>query len=203
MIYNSTFFPNLMAMLSAFIILGVIVGALSYISTKGHKKLLQDYKNAFALNPVPLATAAMVLGIGIGGFIDGIVFHQILQWHEMLSYKLPPVTLEAKSVNMYWDGIFHAFTLIVVIIGVILLWKLLKQRDLDSSGRLLAGGILKGWGIFNIVEGVINHHILGLHNVREGTNCELWNYGFLGSSVILLFIGYLLCRRRFVADKAY
>lgn len=203
MIFNRTFLPNLLAMLSAFLVLGVIVAVLTYISANSHKKLLQNYKYAFELNPVPLATAAMVLGIGIGGFTDGIVFHQILQWHEMLSNKLPPVTLEAKSVNMFWDGIFHAFTLIVVFIGTVLLWKLLKQKNLDKSGSLFIGGILKGWGVFNLVEGVINHHILGLHNVRESVEPDLWNYGFLASSILLLLVGYFMCRRRFAADKPH
>lgn len=201
MIYDSTFFINLAAMLSAFIVLAIIVAVLSYFSTSSHNRFIRHYQNAFALNPVPLTTAAMVLGIGIGGFADGIVLHQILQWHQMLTNKLAPDTIEAKSVNMFWDGIFHSFTLIVVIIGVILLWKLLKKKDIDHSGRLLAGGLLKGWGIFNIVEGVINHHLLGLHNVKESTAPELWNYGFLGLSIILLFIGHLLCRRRAVANN--
>jgi uncharacterized membrane protein len=143
----------------------------------------------------------MVLGIGLGGFIDGIVLHQILQWHEMLTNKLAPVTVEAKSVNMFWDGIFHAFTLIVVFIGVLLLWKLLKRKDIDKSGRLLAGGMLKGWALFNIVEGIINHHLLNLHNVKESVEPDFFNYAFLGISVIMLLIGWLLCRRRFIADK--
>lgn len=44
-----------------------------------------------------LAFAAIVLGIGLGGFVDGIVLHQILQWHEMLSNKIPPDTLVNKA----------------------------------------------------------------------------------------------------------
>jgi uncharacterized membrane protein len=201
MIYDSAFFPNLITMLSAFIVLAIIVAALTYFSAKSHDRFIRHYQNAFALNPVPLATAAMVLGIGLGGFIDGIVLHQILQWHEMLTNKLAPVTVEAKSVNMFWDGIFHAFTLIVVFIGVLLLWKLLKRKDIDKSGRLLAGGMLKGWALFNIVEGIINHHLLNLHNVKESVEPDFFNYAFLGISVIMLLIGWLLCRRRFIADK--
>ena len=33
-------------------------------------------------------TAGIVLGIGLGGFFDGIVLHQILQWHHMLTLSL-------------------------------------------------------------------------------------------------------------------
>ncbi|MEJ7681197.1 MAG: DUF2243 domain-containing protein [Segetibacter sp.] len=111
------------------------------------------------MSPVPLTAAATVLGIGIGGFIDGIVFHQILQWHEMISNKIPPVTYIAKSVNMFWDGIFHAFTLMVTITGVILLWKLLRRNNVDHSGNLLTGGLLLGCGLFNLLEGLADHQI--------------------------------------------
>lgn len=37
----------------------------------------------------PLALAGTVLGIGLGGFVDGIAFHQIFQFHSMLSAELP------------------------------------------------------------------------------------------------------------------
>jgi len=166
-IWKDSFAPNLFTMLSAFIVLGIVVAILSYMTAKRHRANVSKYPTKQILTPVPLTTTAMILGIGAGGFIDGIVLHQILQWHEMLSNKMPPTTLVAKSVNMFWDGIFHAYTLIVTIIGIGLLWKLLWRKDIDRSGNLLIGGMLLGWGIFNIVEGIIDHHLLKLHNVKE------------------------------------
>ncbi|OLY94709.1 hypothetical protein BUE76_06770 [Cnuella takakiae] len=146
---------------------------------------------------MPLATAALVLGIGLGGFIDGIMLHQILQWHEMLSNKIPPTDLVAKTVNMFWDGIFHAFCLLVVLVGVVMLWKTGRRADADRSGNLLWGGLLAGWGLFNILEGLMDHHILKLHNVREITgNVAAWNFGFLGFSVVLLGVGWRLISRK-------
>lgn len=85
---------------------------------------------------MPLLTATTVIGIGVGGFIDGIVFHQIMQWHSMLSRILPPATWIAKSVNMFWDGIFHAFTLLVVVTGVYMLFKLINQNSVIKSGKV-------------------------------------------------------------------
>ncbi|RYD26657.1 MAG: DUF2243 domain-containing protein, partial [Verrucomicrobiaceae bacterium] len=118
------------------------------------------------------------------------------------SNRLPPVTVVAKSVNMFWDGIFHLFTLIVVIIGMILLWKLLYRKNIDRSGRLLAGGLVFGWGLFNLVEGIIDHQILKIHNVREITgNPEMWNIGFLAISVLMLLLGYWLMKRRSAARQ--
>ncbi len=193
---HQNFYPNLFIMLSAFIVLAAIVALLAYSSTKKHNAKRLANSGTALLNPVPLTTAATVLGIGIGGFIDGIVLHQILQWHEMLSNKLPPVDLISKSVNMFWDGIFHLFTLIVVITGIVLLYKLLHRNDIDRSSHFLMGGLLLGWGLFNIVEGVIDHHILKLHNVREITDYKaFWNWGFLGFSVVVLVIGYAILNK--------
>lgn len=198
-IFNNTFFSNLFIMLSAFLILAILVVFLTYLSNKNYAKILILNSGSKLLNPVPLTTAAIVLGIGIGGFIDGIVFHQILQWHEMISNKIPPITIEAKSVNMFWDGIFHTFNLIVVVTGMLLLWKTLHRKDIDKSGSLLAGGLLWGWGLFNLVEGIIDHHLLKLHNVREIThNIDIWNYGFLFFSVLILTTGYLLTHKKLI-----
>jgi uncharacterized membrane protein len=196
-IYNSSFFPNLLKMLSAFFVLTGIVISLTYYSNKKCKLALNTYSSSDMLSPVPLTTASMVLGIGLGGFFDGIVFHQIFQWHAMISNILPPSTLMSKSVNMFWDGIFHFFTLSVVIVGVVLFWKLLRRKNIDTSGKLFGGGLLLGWGLFNIVEGVINHQILKLHNVMEfSTNHDIGNFIFLGVSLLMLGIGYMIIQGR-------
>ena len=65
--------------------------------------------------PKPRRTPGVVLGIGLGGFIDGIVFHQILHWHNMGSAVLPPSTVGAMRQNMAWDGWFHLLTLAITI----------------------------------------------------------------------------------------
>jgi uncharacterized membrane protein len=91
---------------------------------------------------------------------------------------------------MFWDGIFHFFCLIVVLVGIVLLWRLLKRNDVNRSGKLLAGGMLLGWGIFNLVEGIIDHHLLKLHNVMEfSANHDVANYTFLVISGVMLVIG--------------
>ena len=52
-------------------------------------------------------SSGVVLGIGLGGFADGILLHQIAQWHNMGSAVLPPTTMDAMSRNMRWDGLFQ------------------------------------------------------------------------------------------------
>jgi len=195
-LYDSIFYPNLLVMLSAFIVLALIVWSMGSLSIKRYNVTLPHEANRTWLNPVPLSTIAMVLGIGIGGFLDGILFHQILQWHGMLTNKIPATNLIDKSVNMVWDGVFHLFTLCIVMTGIILLWKLYKRNDVNTSGNLLSGGIIAGWGLFNIVEGIINHHLIKLHNVREATiDPDIWNYGFLLSSLIILVVGLYIIKK--------
>jgi uncharacterized membrane protein len=61
---------------------------------------------------------------------------------------------------------------------------------------LLGGGLLLGWGLFNIVEGLIDHHILKLHNVIElSPDHAVANYSFLGVSILMLIVGYVLIRK--------
>jgi uncharacterized membrane protein len=195
-IYNSMFYPNLLIMLSAFIVLAIIIAVLFRLATKRYNNRMAADPGSKVPTSAPLTSAAMVLGIGIGGFIDGIVLHQILQFHEMLTNKLPADTLVNKSINMFWDGIFHLFTLITTIIGVYLLWRLLMKVNINRSGYLLTGGLLSGWGLFNLVEGIIDHQILKLHNVNEyAMNPELWNVGFLIFGVLLLLIGWMHIRK--------
>jgi uncharacterized membrane protein len=180
-------------MLSAFTILAVVVAILTALTAKRHKIRVAAASNNQILSPVPLTTASMVVGIGMGGFVDGIVLHQILQVHEMLSNKISATEYIGKSINMFWDGIFHFFCMAVVLIGIILMWKLLSRKDVDRSGNLFGGGLLLGWGLFNIVEGVIDHQILKLHNVIElAANHNIANFTFLGVSVVMIIIGFLL-----------
>lgn len=108
----------------------------------------------------------MVLGIGLGGFVDGIVLHQIAQWHNMGSAFLPPTTMEAMSRNMRWDGLFHAATWVITLIGVYMLRSEWHQAA-DDSVVEFTGQMIFGWGAFNLVEGVLNHHVLELHHVRD------------------------------------
>lgn len=140
----------------------------------------------------------VVLGVGLGGFVDGIALHQIAQWHNMGSARVPPVTMDAMRQNMMWDGLFHAAVWLVTLAGVFML--LADARGgaaLPRPGRL-AGQMLLGWGIFNLVEGVIDHHLLGLHHVRDlPTHVPTYDWLFLGiGGVLFVLIGWLAARPR-------
>jgi uncharacterized membrane protein len=142
----------------------------------------------------PVLAAGMLLGIGMGGFLDGIFFHQIFQAHNMLSAKLPPNNVVNLEVNMFWDGMFHLFTWITTAAGIAMLWRAAKRADAILSTRAFVGSLALGWGIFNLVEGVINHHILHLHHVREIEKHLVWDLAFLAFSAVLLAIGIYFVR---------
>ncbi len=146
------------------------------------------------LTTKPLTSAGMVLGIGMGGFVDGIVFHQILQFHNMLSSRIPTDTLVGAKTNMVWDGLFHALVWTATAAGIVLLWKAVKRPGVLLSGKALFGSTLLGFGLFNLVEGIIDHHILNLHHVYERLGRSIWDYVFLASGVTLILTGWLMIR---------
>jgi uncharacterized membrane protein len=72
--------------------------------------------------------AGMLIGIGMGGFVDGMVLHQIAQWRSMLSNIVPPHTMDTMRVNMTWDGLFHALTWLITLVGILRLWSAATAR---------------------------------------------------------------------------
>ena len=140
--------------------------------------------------------AGILFGLGLGGFFDGIVLHQILQWHHMLTSAGYPVdSVKNMKINTLCDGIFHASTYIFVVMGLILLWRTAHRAHLWWSGKLLAGTGLMGFGIFNLVEGIIDHYILGIHHVNETVPPSQWIYwdiGFLVWGAVMLIAGWAL-----------
>lgn len=141
-------------------------------------------------------TAGVVLGIGMGGFADGIALHQVAQWHNMGSAVVPPVTMEAMSLNMRWDGLFHAATWLITLAGIFLLWSAARAGTLADSAPSFAGEMIFGWGLFNLVEGVIDHHLLELHHVRDiPVHVPAYDWIFLaGAGVGFLLLGAVLMR---------
>jgi uncharacterized membrane protein len=60
----------------------------------------------------------------------------------------------------------------------------------------LIGGLLLGWGLFNVVEGLVDHHILQVHHVKPGANQLLWDIGFLLWGAVMAVAGAMLMWRR-------
>jgi uncharacterized membrane protein len=143
-------------------------------------------------------SAGFFLGLGLGGFFDGIVLHQILQWHHMVtSAGYPADSVRNLELNTLLDGLFHASTYLFVAIGLAILWRHAHRGHVRWSTKLLAGTMLLGFGWFNVVEGIVDHHLLGLHHVNETVPREQWIYwdlGFLVWGAAMILIGWALKR---------
>jgi uncharacterized membrane protein len=146
----------------------------------------------------PSTIPGIVIGLGLGGFIDGIVLHQIMQWHNMGSAVLRPDTMAAMQQNMRWDGWFHCLTLLLTIVGIyLLLHDGLKGKPLPRP-LIFTGQWILGWGLFNLVEGVIDHHLLNIHHVRDmPMHVPLYDWLFLVlGGVGFILLGRILIYRR-------
>jgi uncharacterized membrane protein len=141
---------------------------------------------------------AFVLGLGLGGFIDGIVLHQILQWHHMLTGDNggePMDTVAGLETNTLVDGFFHLATWVLVVAAMLLTVRAWQLRQLAPPWRTHLGLLLGGWGAFNLVEGLIDHQLLGIHHVRDDLGAPLgWDLAFLAFGVLLGAVGLALTR---------
>jgi uncharacterized membrane protein len=127
--------------------------------------------------------------------VDGIVLHQILQWHHMLTSEgsYPKSTVAGLETNTLWDGLFHAFTFVIVVVGLCVLWQRTNEWRWAASGRALIGWMLFGWGLFNVVEGIVDHEVLGIHHVREGAGHQTaYDIAFLAFGAVVLIVGWLI-----------
>ena len=92
----------------------------------------------------------------------------------------------------------------ITVVGVLLLFRALTPLSVKPSGKTVVGGALSGWGVFNLVEGLLDHQILGIHHVRPESPHWLWyDHLFLAAAVMLIVLGCALRRhaeREFTAE---
>ncbi|WP_070121387.1 DUF2243 domain-containing protein [Bacillus marinisedimentorum] len=133
-----------------------------------------------------LLTSAILLGLGAGGAIDGILFHQLLQWHHMLDH-------DHVGLAIFTDGLFTILFSALLLWGGVNIFRHAQRGELGTSLRTFTSGILMGAGAFNLIEGIIDHHILQLHRVRPASeNPLLYDIAFLLIGLILFLIGWAL-----------
>jgi uncharacterized membrane protein len=147
--------------------------------------------------------SGIILGFGMGGFLDGIVLHQLLQWHHFVSNVYPTNTVDGLELNTLWDGIFHSATYVITAIGLVLLWRTINRAATKQSPRSIWGGVFIGVGIFHIFDSIMNHWILRIHHIREGQDELAYDIGFFVIGLVLLGIGYVVlwAQRAFPAQS--
>ncbi|ANI80440.1 DUF2243 domain-containing protein [Sphingobium sp. EP60837] len=136
----------------------------------------------------------IVLGFALGGFFDGILLHQILQWHHLLSL-VPGV--ETIRGQVLWDGYFHALMYVIAVVGLWGLWRARTQVQ-EQWGRALIGALLIGFGLWHIVDSVLSHWLLGIHRIKlDSPNPLMWDLiWFTVFGLVPLIVGWLLLRNR-------
>jgi uncharacterized membrane protein len=143
--------------------------------------------------PTPLP--GLLLGLGLGGLADGIVLHQLLGWHHLLSGDRSPTSLAGLEANVVADGVFHAGTWLLVLAGTLTMLAAWRSGRAPTSWTSHIGLLLAGWGAFNLVEGLVDHVLLGVHHVRDDLGGPAsWDLGFLLLGLVQVVVGTLLHR---------
>lgn len=122
-----------------------------------------------------LSWAGYLLGFALGGFFDGILLHQVLQWHHLLS-AVEASGVRDIRVQILADGLFHLLMYVVAVAGLWQLWRCRRAFAEAGADRLLLADALIGFGVWHMVDGVLSHWILGIHRIRmDVENKLLWD----------------------------
>ncbi|MGY1822682.1 DUF2243 domain-containing protein [Geodermatophilus sp. SYSU D00079] len=137
-----------------------------------------------------LLVSGLLLGAGLMGAVDEIVFHQLLHWHHFYDRA-------SGAVGLVSDGVLHAATLSAVVAGLALVADVRRRGAFDRVRWWSA--VLLGAGAFQLWDGVVDHKLLRVHQVRYGVDLAPYDAAWIGGAVVLLAAGALLglrARRR-------
>lgn len=139
--------------------------------------------------------AAATLGVGFGGLVDVILFHQILQTHHLVSGYVDPTTLDGLRTNVFADGVFSLAMLLVACAGAAGLWSALVAADPDRppAASAVGGAAVVGLGAWNLFDVVVDHALLRLHHATYPV-LDAYDLGWLVASLLLTAVGWLAIR---------
>ncbi|MBU9674404.1 DUF2243 domain-containing protein [Planococcus sp. CP5-4] len=129
--------------------------------------------------------AGLLFGIGLMAFIDEVIFHQLLQWHHFYDLATPQIGILA-------DGLLNSFAWFAAIGGLFMFADLRRRQALRM--RYWIGSILIGAGAFQLFDGIIDHKVFRIHQVRY--QVELWPYDLSWNlfGAALLIAGIILAK---------
>jgi uncharacterized membrane protein len=139
--------------------------------------------------------AACALGFALGGFFDGILLHQILQWHHLLS-SLRTGVLSSLAAQVVADGVFHALMYLVALAALWLAARARGEFAAPGAGRRFLALALVGFGAWHGVDAVLSHWITGIHRIRMDVADPLaWDLAWLAAfGALPLALGLVLKR---------
>ena len=133
-----------------------------------------------------VALSGALLGVGVAGFVDETVFHQLLHWHHFYDRSTP-------AAGLVSDGLFHAFSWFATVAGLFLL--VAARRDGPVPAARWWGGLLTGAGAFQLYDGTVQHKLLRLHQIRYGVSVGPYDWTWNVVAVLLLAAGIALLVR--------
>lgn len=129
----------------------------------------------------------LIVGVGLMAAIDEIVFHQILAWHHFYDRSTP-------AVGLFADGLLHAAELIAIVAGFFMYAE--ARRHGSADGRLQWGAFLTGAGAFQLFDGLVDHKVLRVHQIRYGIdNLMAYDLAWNAAGMVVLLAGLALLRR--------
>jgi uncharacterized membrane protein len=132
-----------------------------------------------------LLVAAMI-GIGVTAAVDEIVFHQILAWHHFYDRS-------TGSVALLSDGLLHSAELIILVAGFFLAADLARRSALERISAW--AGLFLGMGGFQLFDGIVDHKLLRVHQIRYGVELAPYDVAWNIAAVVLLVVGAALATR--------
>ncbi len=135
----------------------------------------------------------LLVGFALGGFFDGIVLHQILQWHHLLSGLDDPLGSDLRF-QITMDGLFHLLMYLVGMAGTVLLVAGRTAGGRAGTTSEILRLVLIGFGTWHVIDAMVSHWLLGLHRIRMDSDVPLfWDVAWLIAFGILpLLIAVLL-----------
>ena len=128
--------------------------------------------------------APFLVGVALMAGIDEIVFHQLLAWHHFYDNATP-------AVGLLSDGLLHATELFMLIAGFFLIADTVR-RGAFWPGAAWAG-LVAGMGVFQLFDGIVDHKVLRVHQVRYDVADLLpYDLAWNASGLALLVLGSLL-----------
>ncbi|PLS15912.1 DUF2243 domain-containing protein [Bacillus sp. M6-12] len=130
--------------------------------------------------------SGILFGLGLVGFIDEAVFHQLLHWHHFYDKS-------TTDIGLVSDGFFHAFSWFSTI-GSSFLIADLNRRHAFWFKRWL-GGVMLGGGAFQLYDGIIQHKLMKLHQIRYNVNILPYDFTWNILAAAMLAIGFIIVIR--------